>query len=155
MLSLVRRVNNSSQRIGRSSYIKSHSASIQASKAYVRSSDYFKSRSLSFNTKYNVGKPRSCILWTHNTRSIVEINKRNSSTSPSSSDTESVEFSFGNDATSKVSIEVFEPKHPELVPHLTGSWLEELFANQEILHHLSWMAQKDKLGQDIMLIGYL
>ncbi|CAO3595524.1 unnamed protein product [Absidia cylindrospora] len=41
-------------------------------------------------------------------------------------------------------------RNPELVPEHEGPLYDE---SQEILRHLRWMMQKDKLGQDIFLIG--
>ncbi|CAB4415023.1 unnamed protein product [Rhizophagus irregularis] len=49
-----------------------------------------------------------------------------------------------------VSLRVTEPKCPELVPHYIDPLFEE---SQEVLRHLRWIMQKDKLGQDIFLIG--
>ncbi|KAI7879625.1 hypothetical protein K492DRAFT_208133 [Lichtheimia hyalospora FSU 10163] len=45
---------------------------------------------------------------------------------------------------------IVPPSNPELVPELEGPFYQE---SQEILRHLRWMMQKDKLGQDIFLIG--
>ncbi|KAI9303209.1 AAA domain-containing protein [Cunninghamella echinulata] len=42
------------------------------------------------------------------------------------------------------------PKNPELVPEHEGPLYDD---SQEILRHLRWMMQKDKLKQDIFLIG--
>ncbi|ETN61020.1 hypothetical protein AND_007335 [Anopheles darlingi] len=58
-----------------------------------------------------------------------------------------------------VTMEVEAPRHPELVP--TGYYgpdgAESHEAQQHLsqtrLHHLRWMLQKDKLGQDMMLLG--
>ncbi|GBC05388.1 hypothetical protein RclHR1_00620028 [Rhizophagus clarus] len=49
-----------------------------------------------------------------------------------------------------VSLRVTKSKCPELVPHYIDPLFEE---SQEVLRHLRWMMQKDKLGQDIFLIG--
>nr|CAG8451889.1 3329_t:CDS:10 [Entrophospora candida] len=49
-----------------------------------------------------------------------------------------------------VSLNITESKNLELVPEYLEPLYEE---SQEILRHLRWMMQKDKLGQDIFLIG--
>ncbi|CAJ0760628.1 2341_t:CDS:10 [Entrophospora sp. SA101] len=51
-----------------------------------------------------------------------------------------------------VSLNITESKNLELVPEYLEPLYEE---SQEILRHLRWMMQKDKLGQDIFLIGAL
>ncbi|KAG0177699.1 von Willebrand factor A domain-containing protein 8 [Apophysomyces sp. BC1021] len=45
---------------------------------------------------------------------------------------------------------IVPPNNPELVPEHNAPFYED---SQEILRHLRWMMQKDKLGQDIFLIG--
>uniref|UniRef100_A0A2M4A0X9 von Willebrand factor A domain-containing protein 8 n=1 Tax=Anopheles triannulatus TaxID=58253 RepID=A0A2M4A0X9_9DIPT len=60
-----------------------------------------------------------------------------------------------------VTMEVAAPHHPELVPtgyyYGTGDGAEGHTEGQQLsqtrLHHLRWMLQKDKLGQDMMLLG--
>ncbi|CEG83438.1 hypothetical protein RMATCC62417_17358 [Rhizopus microsporus] len=49
-----------------------------------------------------------------------------------------------------VVMEVYPPANPELVPELQGPFYE---GAQDILRHLRWIMQKDKLGQDIFLLG--
>ncbi|CAG8614734.1 10142_t:CDS:10 [Funneliformis caledonium] len=49
-----------------------------------------------------------------------------------------------------VSLRVTMSKRPELVPHYIDPLFEE---SQEVLRHLRWIMQKDKLKQDIFLIG--
>ncbi|CAG8455940.1 70_t:CDS:10, partial [Scutellospora calospora] len=49
-----------------------------------------------------------------------------------------------------VSLKISEPKNPELVPYYTKPLFED---SQEVLRHFRWMMQKEKLGQDIFLIG--
>ncbi|XP_050100518.1 von Willebrand factor A domain-containing protein 8 [Anopheles aquasalis] len=55
-----------------------------------------------------------------------------------------------------VTMQVEAPRHPELVP--TGYYYgadggTDSHLSQTRLHHLRWMLQKDKLGQDMMLLG--
>uniref|UniRef100_A0A2M3ZH50 von Willebrand factor A domain-containing protein 8 n=1 Tax=Anopheles braziliensis TaxID=58242 RepID=A0A2M3ZH50_9DIPT len=71
--------------------------------------------------------------------------------------------SIGNDGATieigDVTMDVEAPRHPELVP--TGYYYgadgaeshEGQALSQTRLHHLRWMLQKDKLGQDMMLLG--
>ncbi|RCI05809.1 von Willebrand factor A domain-containing protein 8, partial [Rhizopus stolonifer] len=49
-----------------------------------------------------------------------------------------------------VEMEIYSPKNPELVPEVQGPFYE---GSQDILRHLRWIMQKDKLGQDIFLLG--
>ncbi|KAG0792461.1 hypothetical protein G6F57_004554 [Rhizopus arrhizus] len=49
-----------------------------------------------------------------------------------------------------VVMEVYPPANPELVPEIQGPFYE---GAQDILRHLRWIMQKDKLGQDIFLLG--
>ncbi|KAI9317743.1 AAA domain-containing protein [Dichotomocladium elegans] len=49
-----------------------------------------------------------------------------------------------------VIMEIEPPENPELVPENSQPFYED---SQEILRHLRWMMQKDKLRQDIFLIG--
>ncbi|KAI9260188.1 AAA domain-containing protein [Sporodiniella umbellata] len=49
-----------------------------------------------------------------------------------------------------VELKVYPPKNPELVPEVQGSFYE---GSQDILRHLRWIMQKDKLGQDVFLLG--
>jgi hypothetical protein len=45
------------------------------------------------------------------------------------------------------------PSNLSLVPYFEDPLTNDLLSAPEYLNHLAWMAQKDKLGQDIMLIG--
>ncbi|CAG8498053.1 10506_t:CDS:10 [Cetraspora pellucida] len=49
-----------------------------------------------------------------------------------------------------VSLKILKPKNPELVPYCVSPLFED---SQEVIRHLRWMMQKEKLGQDIFLIG--
>ncbi|CAI2169627.1 3146_t:CDS:10 [Funneliformis geosporum] len=49
-----------------------------------------------------------------------------------------------------ISLRVAKSKRPELVPYYIDPLFEE---SQEVLRHLRWIMQKDKLKQDIFLIG--
>ncbi|KAI8983752.1 AAA domain-containing protein [Pilobolus umbonatus] len=49
-----------------------------------------------------------------------------------------------------VVMSVYPPLNPELVPEVQGPFYE---GSQDILRHLRWIMQKDKLGQDIFLLG--
>ncbi|CAG8481584.1 23071_t:CDS:10 [Cetraspora pellucida] len=49
-----------------------------------------------------------------------------------------------------VSLKILKPKNPELVPYCVNPLFED---SQEVIRHLRWMMQKEKLGQDIFLIG--
>ncbi|RKO85785.1 AAA domain-containing protein, partial [Blyttiomyces helicus] len=49
-----------------------------------------------------------------------------------------------------VSVRVRDPARPDLVPRLEVPFYE---ASQEVLRHLQWLMQKDRLGQDVFLIG--
>lgn len=49
-----------------------------------------------------------------------------------------------------VVMQVIPAKNPELVPEIQGPFYE---GSQDILRHLRWIMQKDKLGQDIFLLG--
>ncbi|XP_076454368.1 von Willebrand factor A domain-containing protein 8-like [Babylonia areolata] len=62
----------------------------------------------------------------------------------SSSESGSKKVSIGD-----ISVQVKDPKSPELVPH--KYFQKEL--PQTILRHLRWIMQKDLLGQDVFLIG--
>ena len=47
-----------------------------------------------------------------------------------------------------VSVQLTEPKNPELVPR---GYVNNL--SQDSLRHIRWLLQKDELGQDAFLIG--
>ncbi|CAG8800980.1 17179_t:CDS:2, partial [Gigaspora rosea] len=49
-----------------------------------------------------------------------------------------------------VTLKISDPKNPELIPYYVKPLFED---SQEVLRHLRWMMQKEKLGQDIFLIG--
>ncbi|KAI8991241.1 AAA domain-containing protein [Mycotypha africana] len=49
-----------------------------------------------------------------------------------------------------VILHVYPAENPELVPEVPGPFYE---GAQDILRHLRWIMQKDKLGQDIFLLG--
>ncbi|KAF1799288.1 AAA domain-containing protein [Mucor lusitanicus] len=49
-----------------------------------------------------------------------------------------------------VVMQVYPAENPELVPEIQGPFYE---GAQDILRHLRWIMQKDKLGQDIFLLG--
>ncbi|KAG2198207.1 hypothetical protein INT46_006615 [Mucor plumbeus] len=49
-----------------------------------------------------------------------------------------------------VVMQVYPAENPELVPEVQGPFYE---GAQDILRHLRWIMQKDKLGQDIFLLG--
>ena len=49
-----------------------------------------------------------------------------------------------------ISVPVSTPKTPHLVPSSINLQYESC---QELLHHMRWIAQKSKLGQDIFLVG--
>ncbi|KAI9354986.1 AAA domain-containing protein [Pilaira anomala] len=47
-------------------------------------------------------------------------------------------------------MQVYPAENPELVPEIQGPFYD---GSQDILRHLRWIMQKDKLGQDIFLLG--
>ncbi|KAI8646980.1 AAA domain-containing protein [Parasitella parasitica] len=49
-----------------------------------------------------------------------------------------------------VVMQVYPAENPELVPEIQGAFYE---GAQDMLRHLRWIMQKDKLGQDIFLLG--
>ncbi|KAI9253809.1 AAA domain-containing protein [Phascolomyces articulosus] len=70
--------------------------------------------------------------------------------SDSEEDDHTLEVNVKSVRIGDVVMQVTPPENPELVPEHTGPFYDN---SQEILRHLRWMMQKDKLGQDIFLIG--